>query len=210
MSDLLILLDYFGIVTFAITGCLLAARRKVDIVGFTLLGIVTAIGGGTLRDVILDRTPVFWVQEPIYLYLCLATALVTFFAAHWINRYMRWVLWADAVGLAVFAAIGTKIGILSGAGFAVCVLMGVITATFGGIVRDLLAGVPTLVLHKEIYVTAAFSGACVFWVFSQTDMPENIIFTISFVTTFLIRALALVYRLKLPGYRWYDRRPVED
>lgn len=206
MTDLVLWLDYVGVVVFAMTGCLLAARKRVDLVGFTLLGIVTAIGGGTLRDVILDRTPVFWVQDPVYLYLCCATALGMYLAAHWISRYMRWVLWADALGLAVFAAIGTNVALASGAGFAVCVLMGVVTATFGGVIRDVLAGVPTLIMHKEIYVTAAFIGSVIFWVLAILGYSQSVVFVASFAATFSIRALALIYRLKLPGYRWVGHR----
>lgn len=200
MDVLLLSLDYFGVVVFAITGCLVAARRGVDIVGFALLGTVTGIGGGTIRDLLLGR-PVFWVDAPVYLVLCALTALFMFFGARWMVGWRaRAILWADAIGLGVFTIIGTRVGLEQGASFPVCVLTGIMTATFGGIIRDLLSGEPTLVLRKEVYVTACFCGAIVFWGLHRFQMPEAGAILASFATTFGIRALALWKGLVLPGY----------
>ncbi|HRC25929.1 MAG TPA: trimeric intracellular cation channel family protein [Alphaproteobacteria bacterium] len=200
MDLVLTFLDYFGVVVFAVTGCLVAARRRVDIVGFALLGTVTGIGGGTIRDLLLGK-PVFWVEAPLYLILCAGTACFMFFGARWMVGWRaRAILWADAVGLGVFTIIGTRVGIEQGASFPVCVLTGIMTATFGGIIRDLLSAEPTLVLRKEVYVTACFCGAIVFWAMERTGVSETFCIPASFLTTFGIRSLALWKGLALPGY----------
>lgn len=201
MDPLLFWLDCAGVVVFAVTGCLVAARRRVDLVGFALLALVTGIGGGTLRDVLLGRLPVFWVAEPLYLYLCVGTAVFMFAAAHWIRRKESLVLWADAVGMGVFTIIGTRIGMAEGAGVAVCVLTGVMTAAFGGILRDLLSGEPTLVMRKEVYITACFCGALVYWLLAAWGWSGSLAAAASFAVTFGIRAAAIRYGLTLPGYR---------
>jgi uncharacterized membrane protein YeiH len=197
---MLIWFDYLGVVVFAMTGCLVAARRRVDIIGFLWLATVTGIGGGTLRDMILDR-PVFWIDQPIYLVLCFITALILFFTAHLIHRRIRWVLWGDGLGLAVFAVIGTEIALSSGAGPAVAVTMGVITATFGGVMRDLLAGEPTLILRREIYVTAALVSGGTYFLMHNTMISDTVAVPIAILAGFLLRALALKHRFALPGYR---------
>lgn len=196
---LLQFLDYFGVIVFAITGCMVAARRRVDIIGFIWLAVVTAIGGGTLRDLILAR-PVFWLDQPFYLTLCLFTAIIMFFAAHWIHRQIRIILWFDAIGLAVFAVIGTQTAMETGAPVLVCLLMGVVTATLGGVFRDLLAGEPTLVMRREIYVTAAALSSSVLLVLDQTALPHNMAVAVAVIAGFGLRACALRYRMKLPGY----------
>jgi uncharacterized membrane protein YeiH len=198
---LLALLDYLGTIVFAVTGCLVAARKGVDIIGFIWLGTVTAIGGGTVRDVILGRS-VFWVNEPFYLILCVGSAIVLFFVAHWIHRHVRLVLWFDAVGLAVFAVIGTQISVIAGAAPVVCVLMGVLTATLGGVFRDLLAGEATLVMRREIYVTAAVVASVTFLILLEGGAGNDVATLAGIAAGFSLRALSLRYRLKLPGYRW--------
>jgi uncharacterized membrane protein YeiH len=193
------LLDYFGIIVFAITGGLVAARRHVDIIGFMWLATITGIGGGTVRDLILNR-PVFWVDAPLYLILCLLTGAAMFFTAHHLHRHFRLILWCDALGLAVFAVIGTEIAQHAGAPSVVCVLMGVMTATLGGIMRDLLAGVPSLILRREIYVTAAVAGSMTYLLLATTGLPETLAAMMAMTVGFSMRACALLYRLKLPGF----------
>lgn len=201
------LLDYFGVIVFAVTGCLVAARKRVDLIGFIWLAIVTAIGGGTVRDLVLG-VPVFWVHAPIYLILCLVTSGVMFFAAHWIQRQIRLILWFDAVGLAVFAVIGTQISLDSGANILTAMLLGVLTATLGGVLRDLLAGEPTLIMRREIYVTAASLSSGTYIALFFLGTPSGVAVLVAIMAGFMLRALALRYRLKLPGYGWL--RPVES
>ena len=196
IDPLLQYLDFAGTVIFGITGCLVAARKKNDLVGFMLLSMVAGTGGGTLRDMILGRLPVFWVSNPMYIYLCVGTAVVMFLVARRIEMWRPLLLWLDALGLAVFSVLGCGIALQAGAPPAVCWLMGVMTAAFGGIIRDVLAGEPSLVMRREIYATAAFLGAGIYW--STGSAWAGVI------AAFLLRGTAIYFRLSLPGYSSED------
>lgn len=119
MEALLILIDYAGIAVFAITGCLVAAKKQMDIVSFIFLGTVTGIGGGTARDVVLGNVPVLWIREPAYLITCVVTSVVMFFVARHVASFQKWIVWGDAVGTAVFTVSGTKIALDAGAHWSV-------------------------------------------------------------------------------------------
>lgn len=200
MEALFAWLDFIGIVAFAMTGCLVAARKGLDIISFIVLGTVTGIGGGTIRDLVLNKTPVFWVVEPLYLVICLVTAAFMFVAAQKMDRFRIWIVWADALGLSVFAVVGTQIATEMGAGLLVSVSMGVVTAVFGGIMRDVLAGEPSLVMRKEVYATAAVAGALAAYG-SQLYWPEWSM-VLGVIVAFLIRAAGIVWHVNLPGYNW--------
>jgi len=155
-------LDFCGVAVFAVSGALTASRKQMDIVGFCLIATVTGIGGGTLRDLLLGVGAVYWIQEPSYVLLCCAIAAVLFFTASSFESRFRVLLWADAVGLAVFCITGAEKALLAGAPATVAVLMGVMTATFGGVIRDVLCAEIPLILRREIYATAAAAGAIAF------------------------------------------------
>ncbi len=154
MTALVQFLDWFGIAVFAATGALVASRKQMDIFGFALLATVTGVGGGTVRDVLLGKLPVFWVHRPAYVLVCVAVSTLVFFSAHIPESRYRLLLWFDAAGFALFASIGAEKGLETGTGPVVAVFMGIVTATFGGIIRDVLGGEVPLILRKEIYVTA--------------------------------------------------------
>ena len=196
---MLLYFDYLGVVIFAVTGCLVAAKHRLDLVGFVWLATVTAVGGGTLRDLILGRS-VFWAENPIYLWLCLGTGIGLFFMAHWVHRRVRYILWGDAAGLALFAVIGTQAAISVDAPFLLAVMMGVVTATFGGVMRDLLAAEPTLIMRREIYVTAAVLSSVLYFLMQASNISDNVAVPVAVLAGFTLRALALRYRLVLPGY----------
>lgn len=199
-------IDYFGVIVFAITGALVAARKEADIVTFVVLGTVTGIGGGTLRDMILGISPVLWVQNPRYLVLCAGTSVLVFFAAHYISRRQKIILWADAIGLSVFAVIGAQVALSHDAPVLVAALMGMVTATFGGIIRDTLSGEESLLLKKEIYLSACFAGALLYiGLVKLTGLSEISSVWIASISTFVIRAAALLYDLRLPGYKWIQK-----
>ena len=155
------LLDYAGVAVFAATGALAASRKQLDIIGFLFLASVTGIGGGTFRDLILN-VPVFWVGNRDYVLICAVVAVVVFFTAHRVESRYKLLLWLDAIGLAAFSVMGAAKGLAITGSPAVSVITGMLTATFGGILRDLLAGEPSVLLKPEIYVTAALVGAAIF------------------------------------------------
>jgi uncharacterized membrane protein YeiH len=159
------------------------------------------MGGGILRDVMLGALPVFWVREPVYLAICVAVSAATFFLTHIPESRFRVLLWLDAAGLALFCVVGADRALVAGAGPLIAVAMGVVTATFGGILRDILGGESPLILRREIYVTAALAGAVVFIALKALAVPDALAAGVGFAACFVIRALALHYGWSLPVYR---------
>ncbi len=194
-------LDWLGIVVFATTGALVASRKEMDIVGFALLATATGIGGGTLRDLVLGLAPVFWVRQPEYLLVCVGVACLTFFTAHLPQSRYRILLWLDAIGMAVFAVAGTQIALAAGANEFIAIAMGVATATFGGIIRDVLGGETPIILSREIYVTAALLGATLQVAFSELGFAETTASMVGFAGAFALRAAAMRYGWSLPRYK---------
>ena len=195
------ILDWFGLCVFAVTGALVASRKQMDIIGFALLGSVTGIGGGTIRDVLLGATPVFWVREPAYLVTCVVVSAATFFVAHIPQSRHRLLLWFDAVGLALFAVTGANLALMQGAGATIAIAMGVATATFGGIIRDILGGESPIILSQEIYITAALAGAVAFVGLLAFGVSRDVALIAGFAGGFALRAAALHWGLSLPRYR---------
>jgi uncharacterized membrane protein YeiH len=193
-------LDWLGAIAFTITGALVASRKQMDLVGFVVLGTATGIGGGTLRDMLLGAS-VFWLNEPTYLLVCALVSILVFFGAHIPPSRYRYLLWFDAIGLALFAVSGAQRAIEAGAGNTVAIAMGVITATFGGIIRDLLGGESPVILSREIYACAALAGAGVFVASIVGGASREFAMACGFTIGLLIRAVALRYGWSLPRYR---------
>lgn len=201
LEQLFQILNWFGICVFAVTGALVASRKQMDVVGFALLGSVTGIGGGTIRDVLLGVQPVFWVKEPAYLVTCVVVAVVTFFIAHIPQSRERILLWFDAVGLALFSVTGADSALAHGASPFIAVAMGVATATFGGIIRDILGGESPIILKQEIYITAALLGSAVFVILLGLGFSRDLSAITALIAAFALRATALHWNLSLPRYR---------
>jgi uncharacterized membrane protein YeiH len=201
LATLTSLLDLFGMAVFATSGALVASRKQMDIFGFILLGTVTGVGGGTLRDLLLGTAPVFWVSEPRYLIVCIVVSASVFFTAHIPESRYRLLLWVDAAGLAAYAVVGAEKGIDAGTGGLVAVTMGVITATFGGIVRDVLGGESPIILRKEVYVTAALAAALVFVAALELGIARQAAVIAAVVVGFAVRGCALHWGWSLPAYR---------
>ena len=203
-------LDWFGVIVFAVSGALVASRKQMDIVGFALLGTVTGIGGGTLRDILLGQLPVFWVREPAYLITCVIVSAVVFLTAHIPQSRYRLLLWFDALGLSLFAITGAERALLAGSGPMIAVVMGAITATFGGIIRDVLGAESPVVLSREVYVTAALLGATVFVGGLLFGLPREGAITAGLVAGFALRGAALHLGWSLPRYRVPSERGPGD
>lgn len=191
------LLDAFGIFVFALSGGLAAARRQLDPFGFLVLAFLPAVGGGTLRDLILDRT-VFWVVDPLPLVLIGVAAGVTFFFSAPVARRERLLRWLDALGLSVFAVLGARRGLLVTGDPLVAVVMGVMTAVVGGVLRDVVCNEIPLILHREIYATAAVAGALVYVLCVQSGMDGQLALLPGAITAFLLRAAGLIRGWSLP------------
>lgn len=198
-NEIPMILDLMAVAVFAVSGALVASRKQMDIFGFIMLGTVTGIGGGSMRDVFLGRLPVLWVETPIYVLVCIFAGAITFFAAHRLRSRYPFILWLDALGLSLFCVMGAETALSVGAHPVVAVIMGVITGTFGGIIRDVLGGEVTLIQKREIYVTAALAGAALFVALIGLQLPPSICWAMGFLCCFSIRGLALRFSWSLPG-----------
>jgi len=195
------LFDYSGVAVFAATGALAASRKQLDIVGFLFLASITGVGGGTLRDILLGKLPVFWVADPGYVAVTIAVGAILYFAAPLVEYRYRLLLWLDAIGLAAYCVLGAALGLAAGAPALVAVVTGVMTATFGGLLRDVVAGEPSVLMRREIYVTAALAGAATFVGLATAGLEPPLAAGIAALLAFSIRGGAIAFGWTLPGYR---------
>lgn len=194
----LYMLDYAGVAVFGATGALAAAREKHDLVTLAFFAAITGVGGGTLRDLLIDA-PVFWVQDWRYIGICLAAALVVWFMGQRAWRF-RALLWLDAVGLAAYGVLGAAKTEAVGAAPLICIVMGALTACFGGVVRDLLAGQPSILLRREITVTAALLAATAYVALKAFGLSNLEAAFIAAPCGFALRAGALIWGWSLPSF----------
>jgi len=203
-GDVLYALDLFGTIVFAISGALAAGRRHMDVFGVVVIAAVTAVGGGTTRDLLLDRHPVFWIDDGLYLVVIVGAALVTFFYTRYVRPPESALLYADAFGLAVFAVVGARVALDHGAGPAIVVLMAGITATVGGMIRDVLCDETPLILRREIYATAALGGGALYLTLQSLGLGAWGAASATIVAVTLLRLAALKWTLHLPSFRIGD------
>ncbi|MGQ5701782.1 trimeric intracellular cation channel family protein [Sandaracinobacteroides sp. A072] len=199
LRQALIWLDFAGVALFAITGALVAARARQDIITLGFFAGLTGIGGGTVRDLLIGA-PVFWMWRPGYLETCLAVAVVVWLlrTEHWPERVL---LWLDAMGLAAFTAFGAIKALGYGVPPIPAMVMGVITATLGGMLRDVMAGRPSVLMMREIYVTAAVVGAGATVLLSLQGLGTWPAGLAGAALAFLIRGGAIAWGWKLPVHR---------
>jgi len=197
LIGLLEILDIVGVFVFAISGALAGVRRGMDIFGVSVLALMPAVGGGTLRDLILDQ-PVFWISGGIAIWVALAAAIVTFFFSRHLESRLRWIEWADALGLALFCVVGAEKAYLVTGNPLVAIMLGVATAVAGGIIRDVICNEIPFVFRQEIYATAAFVGAGCYCLLTILGLDASWTLWLSVAVAFIIRAIAIKTGLKLP------------
>jgi uncharacterized membrane protein YeiH len=192
-------LDIAGTGVFAVSGALAAARKQQTLVTFAFFALVTGVGGGTIRDLLIGA-PVFWIHDSVPGGICLAMAVGAFLTpARWWNE--RALEWFDAIGLAIYAVFGASKALSFGVAPLPAMIMGVVTACVGGIIRDVLAGEPSILLRPEIYVTAAALSATLFVILFSAGIPAYVAAAIATIAGFLLRALAIWHGLGIPQYR---------
>jgi len=201
--NLITLADYAGIYVFAISGGLVAIRHNMDLFGILVISLLPAIGGGTLRDTLLD-VPVFWLKEPWVIGIALAGGISTILYNSW-NK-VKFLVWADALGLSLFAVLGTAKTYELGYGFITCVMMGTVTATGGGLIRDVVCGGPPLLLKEDIYAMAALAGSSLCYLALYYGVNTTIALSTGFLIVFLIRGMAIHFKPKLPSAEQIQRR----
>ncbi|EQM38280.1 hypothetical protein D042_2634 [Vibrio parahaemolyticus NIHCB0757] len=198
---LLYMIDLFGTAIFAVSGVLLAGRLKMDPFGVIVLGSVTAIGGGTIRDMALGATPVFWITDTTYLWVIFITCLLTMILVRRPKRLAWWVLpVCDAIGLAVFVGIGVEKALVYNASGMVAVIMGVITGCGGGIIRDVLAREVPMVLRSEVYATACIIGGIFHTMAVSMGYDHSTALLAGVISTLVIRLGAIRWHLSLPTF----------
>ncbi|KQC12303.1 MAG: hypothetical protein APR63_02875 [Desulfuromonas sp. SDB] len=190
--------DFTGTAIFAVTGALAAGKKRMDIFGAVVLGCVTAIGGGTLRDIILGEYPVFWILKKEYLIIAAIAAFITFMTARYWERQKIVLLYADAIGLSVFTVIGFQKGFMATHQYGISIVMGVITGVAGGIIRDVLSGEVPLILRREIYASASLIGAILYALFIFLKIPAGLTVAVAILAILAIRLAALRWKLTLP------------
>jgi uncharacterized membrane protein YeiH len=196
---LLSVLDYAGVATFAASGALMAAEKRQDVLAFIFFAAITGVGGGTLRDLLINA-PVFWVLDPGYVIVCSCVAVIVYLTRGR-GAPGQALLWLDAVGLCVYAVVGAAKALTLGVSPVVCVVMGALTATFGGIIRDVLAGEPSILLRREIYISAAIVSASLFVGMRTLGVDWAWASAIATALGFCVRAGAILWRWRLPAFK---------
>ncbi|PAF51841.1 hypothetical protein BKH43_00995 [Helicobacter sp. 13S00401-1] len=203
---ILFVLYIIGIIAEAITGALAAGRHKMDLFGVMLISLLTAIGGGTVRDVILGSYPTTWVLHPEYVLMLCVVSLLTVAMPYFLARFGKLFLLLDALGLVAFSIIGVDKALSLGHGIIVCVVAGVFTGVAGGILRDLLCNKIPLVFQKEVYAGVSIVTCILYYLLTKTSLNHNLIVIITLVFGFSFRALAIYYKLGLPVFNYDEEK----
>lgn len=199
---MVVTLDYLSVFVFALTGALAASRAQLDLAGFIFIAALTAVGGGTVRDLVLSRDPVFWVARPGLVLVATAAAIVVFWAAHLLESRYRTLVWLDGAALAIAVPAGVGAALNGGYHAVVVLIAGVITGTMGGLMRDVVCNQVPLILRKgELYISAAFGGAAVALLALWFDLPRNAALVLCALVVFTLRAGSLAWGWRLPVYR---------
>lgn len=191
-------LNIFGLFVFAISGALTALRNYLDILSVIMTAFITGVGGGTIRDVLLGEFPVWWIRDTDAVFICLAGAVAAMVAQPILASRLKALIWADALGLAAFSILGTQAALASGAPSSIAIFLGAVSATFGGLIRDVLLGEPSLFMKQEVYVTAALVGSACFIGLLGLGVPESIAAPVAAIVAFAIRATAIVFNVSVP------------
>ncbi len=202
----IIIIMYIGDALFAMSGALTAGKHRMDILGYVMIGVITGIGGGTLRDLLLGRT-VWWTKDPFELILCLTAALVAYFFIGNRNVTYRGLQWLDALGLSSFAVVGTHTALEFGSPFIIAVFMGMVTSTGGGVIRDILTDTKPMIFSQgEFYATAALGGAFIYALTLQLPINPVIPQFLGCTTVLFLRAMSIIFGLQigLPGQKLFS------
>lgn len=192
--------DLLGVFVFAYSGALAAARQRMDLFGYLVLGLLPAVGGGTLRDLILD-VPVFWLDQPVYILVALSAALFAFAVPVVVGRRLTLLTWADALGLSLFCVMGAAKALTLTGSIVIAVTMGVMTAVVGGMLRDVVANEVPLILLREVYAIAAFAGASVYCLAISFGFAAAPSMLLGGTVAFALRAAGIQFNLSLPVRR---------
>jgi len=191
-------LDLLGTVAFTISGALSAMNRRLDLFGIFIIAFVTAIGGGTIRDILIGNTPVTWMENTIYIYLIGFITILAIIFRKKLDHLKKSLFLFDSIGLGIFTITGVEIGIQNDLNPIISITLGTMTGTFGGVVRDILCNEIPVIFRKEIYATACIVGGLAFITFYELGMAQDVIYIITSVTVIVIRLLVVKFHISLP------------
>ena len=199
--DILFILDLFGVAVFAISGALAAGRKSLDLLGVVIIAVVTAVGGGTTRDLLLDRHPVFWIADPTYLLVIIIASLFTIWYTQYNEPPEKALLIADALGLAVFTILGAQVTQEIVSNSVIIIIMAAITGTVGGLIRDVLSNEIPLILRRDIYATAALAGASIYLLLQLSALEPTFNIVLAMFVVIVLRVAAIQWDLHLPRFK---------
>jgi len=197
-SSFLNLIDVLGTFAFAVSGVFSAMERRLDPFGILIISFVTAIGGGTIRDILVGNFPVNWLQNDITIFVVFSSAIITMFFGSYLKHLNTALFLFDAFGLGLFTIIGLEVGLKKGFSAGICIALGTISACFGGVLRDVLLNKVPLIFHKEIYALACIIGGIVYYFLHRTHLNADVSKIICILLIFGIRIIAVRYGLSLP------------
>lgn len=196
---LITILFYIGIIAESMSGAVAAGRYRVDLFGVFFISFVTALGGGSIRDMLFNHYPLAWVENPTYVIVVIISSFVATRVASFIDRLERFFLTLDALGLAVFSTIGAKIVIGMGYSLTHAIIAAMITGSFGGILRDIFCNTIPLIFQKELYAVVAMACGAIYW-FSSPYLGEDMATTLTIIIGLAIRMIAIKYKISLPVF----------
>lgn len=194
------ILDLLGTVAFAISGALSAMGKRFDLFGIFIIAFVTAIGGGTLRDILIGNTPVMWMEHVSYIFIIGIVTILTIIFRNKINYLKTSLFLFDTIGLGIFTIIGVETGIQNNIHPIVSIALGAVTGTFGGVIRDILCNEIPVIFRKEIYATASLAGGFAFVILYYLGMNEDVIYIVTSLIVISIRLVVVKYQISLPSF----------
>ena len=196
----LITLDILATMAFAISGVLEALEKRMDSFGVFIIAFVTAVGGGTLRDVLIGKTPVFWMQNLTVVYAIIMATILAIIFRNYLSHFRKSLFLFDTIGIGLYTVVGIQTGLNANLSPLVCVALGTMSACFGGVLRDILCNEIPVIFRKEIYATACIAGGLMYYMLSYFNVSNELVFIISILVVISIRILAVVFKISLPTF----------
>jgi uncharacterized membrane protein YeiH len=194
-----LVIDILGTVAFAISGVLVAMEKKLDLFGVVIIAFVTAVGGGTLRDFLIGNTPVGWMTTPVYLITITATVIAAIIFVNQLRYFRKSLFLFDTIGLGLYTMVGVEKGINAGLSPVICIILGTITASFGGVIRDILCNEIPVIFRKEVYATICILGGIFYFVIIQFPVATKVAYAAAILSIIVMRLLAVKFKISLPN-----------
>jgi len=194
-----LVIDILGTVAFAISGVLVAMEKKLDLFGVLIIAFVTAIGGGTLRDFLIGNTPVGWMTTPVYLITITATVIAAILFVKQLRYFRKSLFLFDTIGIGLYTMVGVEKGLNAELSPVMCIILGTITASFGGVIRDILCNEIPVIFRREVYATICILGGIIYFVLIQFPLDTTYAYITAILSIILMRLLAVRYKISLPN-----------